>query len=89
MEYRKYIIATLLGITPLIVLLAIFGKNEKIEWALLLATAASLLMLVGYIIFDKRRKRRRRGQPAERGAVKNASGPMKRASSKAANVSRT
>lgn len=89
MEYRKYIIATLLGITPLIVLLAIFGKNEKIEWALLLATAASLLMLVGYIIFDKRRKRRRRGQPAQRDQVKNASGPMKRASSKAANVSRT
>jgi uncharacterized membrane protein YdjX (TVP38/TMEM64 family) len=60
MEYRKYILSTLAGITPLIVLLAIFGKNEKIEWALIWIAAASLVMLVVYIILDKRRKKRMR-----------------------------
>ena len=58
MEYKKYIMSTLIGITPLIVVLAIFGKNEKIEWALIWITAASLVMLVVYIIIDKRRKKK-------------------------------
>ena len=61
MTYKKYILSTLIGITPLIVLLAIFGKNEKIEWALVWVTAASLIMLVVYIILDKRRKKRAAG----------------------------
>lgn len=60
MDYRKYILSTLIGITPLIVLLAIFGRNEKIEWALIWITAASMVMLVIYIILDRRRKRRLR-----------------------------
>lgn len=58
MTYKRYILSTLIGITPLIVLLAIFGKNEKIEWALIWITAASLILLVVYIILDKRRKKR-------------------------------
>jgi uncharacterized membrane protein YdjX (TVP38/TMEM64 family) len=58
MNYRRYILATLTGITPLIVLLAIFGKNEKIEWALLWIAIASLIMLIIYIILDRRRKKR-------------------------------
>jgi uncharacterized membrane protein YdjX (TVP38/TMEM64 family) len=58
MEYKKYIVSTLIGITPLIVVLAIFGKNEKIEWALIWVTAASIVMLVTYIIIDKRRKKK-------------------------------
>jgi uncharacterized membrane protein YdjX (TVP38/TMEM64 family) len=57
MNYRRYILATLTGITPLIVLLAIFGKNEKIEWALLWIAIASLIMLIIYIILDRRKKR--------------------------------
>ena len=60
MEYKKYITATLIGITPLIVLLAIFGKNEKIEWALIWIAAASLVMLVVYIVIDKKRKKKKR-----------------------------
>lgn len=59
MEYKKYIGATMLGITPLIVLLAIFGNNEKIEVALIWVTVVSLSMLIFYILLDKRRKRRR------------------------------
>ena len=62
MEYRKYIVSTLIGITPLIVLLAIFGKNEKIEWGLIWITLASVIMLVVYIVIDKRRKKRMRAR---------------------------
>lgn len=58
MEYRKYILSTLTGITPLIVLLAIFGKNKKIEWALIWITIASMIMLIIYIILDRRKKRK-------------------------------
>lgn len=58
MEYKKYILSTLAGITPLIVLLAIFGNNKKIEWALIWITAASLAMLIIYIALDRRKKKR-------------------------------
>jgi uncharacterized membrane protein YdjX (TVP38/TMEM64 family) len=60
MNYGKYILSSVTGITPLIVLLAIFGKNEKIEWALIWIAAASLVLLVGYIVLDRRRKRRKK-----------------------------
>ena len=58
MGYRKYILSTLTGITPLIVLLAIFGKNEKIEWALIWITVASLVLFIVYIIIDRRKKKK-------------------------------
>ena len=58
MDYKKYIVSTLIGILPLIVVLAIFGKNERIEWALVWITAASLTMLVVYIIIDRRKKKK-------------------------------
>lgn len=79
MEYKKYIAATMLGITPLIVLLAIFGNNEKIEVALIWVTIGSLSMLVFYILFDKRRKRKRSLQQAN---IKNGreSAPMEKSS---------
>jgi uncharacterized membrane protein YdjX (TVP38/TMEM64 family) len=57
MSYKKYILATLTGITPLVILLAIFGKNGNIEWALIIISAVSLLFLIGYIIYDKRKKK--------------------------------
>jgi len=59
MSYQKYILATLGGITPLIVLLAIYGRNGKILNALIWIAAFSLVLLVIYIIIDKRRKRNR------------------------------
>ena len=65
MEYKKYILSTLTGITPLIVLLAIFGKNEKIEWALIWITLASLTLLVIYIIIDRRKKKKSRTHQLE------------------------
>jgi uncharacterized membrane protein YdjX (TVP38/TMEM64 family) len=62
MSYKKYILATLTGITPLIVLLAIFGQNGKIEWALIIISAVSLIFLVVYIIVDKRKKKSKPGR---------------------------
>lgn len=56
MSYRRYILATLGGITPLIVLLAIYGRNGKIERALIWVAAASLIVLIVYIILDKRKR---------------------------------
>ena len=59
MRYHRYILATLSGITPLIVLLAIYGKNGKILKALIWIAAVSLILLIFYIIVDKRRKKKK------------------------------
>lgn len=64
MNYMKYILATLGGITPLIVLLALYGQNGKIEKALIWIAATSVVLLVVYIILDKRKKRRRQAAAA-------------------------
>ena len=58
MSYKKYILATIGGISPLIILLAIYGKNGKILKGLIWIAAASLVILVIYIIVDKRRKKK-------------------------------
>lgn len=57
MSYRKYILATLGGITPLITLMAIYGNNGKIEKALIWIAAISLVLLAGYIYFDRHKRR--------------------------------
>jgi uncharacterized membrane protein YdjX (TVP38/TMEM64 family) len=59
MSYKKYILATMAGITPLVVLLAIYGQNGKIEKALIWIAGISFVLLAAYIIIDKRRKRKR------------------------------
>lgn len=59
MGYRKFIIATLVGITPLIATLAIFGRSGKIEKALIWIAVVSLALLVVYIIIDKRKKHKK------------------------------
>ena len=59
MSYRKYILATLAGIIPLIVLLALYGKNGRIERALLWIAGISMILLIVYIVFDKKRKARK------------------------------
>jgi uncharacterized membrane protein YdjX (TVP38/TMEM64 family) len=58
MKYQKYILATLGGITPLIVLLAIYGSNGKILNALIWIAAISLVFLVAYIVIDRKKKKR-------------------------------
>lgn len=61
MKYHLYILATMGGITPLVVLLAIYGNNGQIEKALIWIAALSLVGLIVYIIIDKRRKKGRQG----------------------------
>lgn len=64
MSYKRYILATLAGITPLIVLLALYGKNGRILRALIWIAAVSLVLLITYIIIDKRKKKKE--NPARR-----------------------
>ena len=59
MSYKKYILATLGGISPLIILLSIYGRNGKILKALIWIAAASLVILIIYIAIDKKRRRNR------------------------------
>lgn len=59
MSYRKYILATLGGIAPLIILLSIYGNNGNILKALIWIAAVSLALLIIYIIIDKKRKSRK------------------------------
>ncbi|RZK47548.1 MAG: TVP38/TMEM64 family protein [Pedobacter sp.] len=58
MRYQKYILATLSGITPLIVLLAIYGDRGNILKALIWIAGISLVLLVLYIVLDRKKKRR-------------------------------
>lgn len=58
MQYKKYILATMSGITPLVVLLAIYGKNGKIMNALIWIASISLVVLVVYIFVDRKNKRK-------------------------------
>ena len=57
MGYKKYILATLTGIIPLITLLAIYGKNGNVERALIWIAGISLIALIVYILIDKRKRR--------------------------------
>lgn len=59
MNYAKYILATLGGITPLIVLLALYGRNGRIEKALIWIAAFSVVTLIAYIFIDKKRKKKK------------------------------
>lgn len=59
MSYGKFIMATLIGITPLITILALFGKSGKIQRGLLWVGVILIICLVLYIIIDKRRKRKK------------------------------
>lgn len=59
MQYRRFITATLLGITPLIAVLAIFGHNGKVEKGLIWVGGFLLVCLIVYIIIDKRRSKRK------------------------------
>lgn len=57
MGYWKFISATLVGITPLAVLIAYFGEsNQRLKVGLIILTAVSLLALIIYIIYDRKKK---------------------------------
>ena len=58
MNYKKFIIATMCGTTPVIAVIAIFGKNGTVEKGLLWMAGISLAALIVYIIIDHRKQRR-------------------------------
>ncbi|MGB6035866.1 MAG: TVP38/TMEM64 family protein [Cryomorphaceae bacterium] len=56
LSYRKFIGATLLGITPLAILLAWFGENnDRLKSGLIWTSVISLVFLVVYIYFDRKK----------------------------------
>lgn len=57
MSYRNYILSTLAGITPLLIILALYGLNGNIERALIWIAAISLIGLGLYIFLDRKKRR--------------------------------
>jgi len=56
MNYKKYILATLAGVTPVIVLIAVFGNGGRIETALIWIASISLSVLLLYIFLDRHKR---------------------------------
>jgi uncharacterized membrane protein YdjX (TVP38/TMEM64 family) len=57
MSYRKYILSTLAGITPLLIILALYGLNGNMERALIWIAAISIAGLGLYIFLDRKKRR--------------------------------
>ena len=57
MNYKRYILSTLAGVTPLIVLISIYGGNGRIETALIWIASISVLALGIYIYLDRFKRR--------------------------------
>ena len=57
MNYKHYILATLAGVTPVIVLISVYGNGGRIETALIWIASISLAMLLIYIFFDRHKRR--------------------------------
>jgi len=58
MEYKRFITATMIGVTPIIIALAIFGKDGRIEKGILWVGIVLIVGLVLYIVVDMRRKKK-------------------------------
>jgi uncharacterized membrane protein YdjX (TVP38/TMEM64 family) len=56
MDYKKFILATMSGIIPVIVAISIFGKNGTVEKGLLWMAGISLTALVIYIMVDRKKR---------------------------------
>ena len=59
MSYKKFIIATMSGIIPVIGAIAIFGKNGTVEKGLLWMAGISLAALIVYIVIDRKKQRKK------------------------------
>lgn len=57
MDYKRYILATLAGVTPLIVLIAIYGGNGRMETALIWIASISVVALLVYMYLDRFKRR--------------------------------
>ena len=55
MSYWKFLAATLAGIAPLSILIAYFGENnDRMKSGLIWTSLVSLVLFVGYIIYDRK-----------------------------------
>ncbi len=58
MGFRKFIIATMIGIAPLILLLAYIGQLDSgMKSGLLWLSLGSVILFAGFIFYDKRKRR--------------------------------
>ncbi|HTF20045.1 MAG TPA: VTT domain-containing protein [Chryseolinea sp.] len=57
MNYKRFMLATLAGIVPVIALLAIYGESGKIEQALIWVGAFALAALIVYVFIDKNKRK--------------------------------
>lgn len=60
MKYRRFITATMIGITPIIAVFAIFGKGGRIEKGILWVGITLVIGLVIYIVIDMRRRKKKK-----------------------------
>jgi uncharacterized membrane protein YdjX (TVP38/TMEM64 family) len=59
MGYPKFIGATLIGILPLALLIAYLGEsNDRLMNGLIWVSAISLVVFIGYVVYDRMKKRR-------------------------------
>lgn len=57
MRYKRFITATMIGVTPVVAVFAVFGRSGRIERGILWIGAVLVIGLVIYIVLDMRRKR--------------------------------
>jgi uncharacterized membrane protein YdjX (TVP38/TMEM64 family) len=56
MNYWKFMVATVAGITPLVILIAWFGENnDRLRNGLIWTSVISLGILIAYILFDRKK----------------------------------
>lgn len=57
MGYWKFIGATLAGITPLTVLIAVLGEDvDRLKTGLIVASAVCIVLFAAYVVYDRRRE---------------------------------
>ncbi|WP_304068040.1 TVP38/TMEM64 family protein [Pedobacter glucosidilyticus] len=60
MTYKRFIIATILGSTPLLILVAVFGQSiDQLKPGLIIASVISVIGLIIYIYMDKKKIKRK------------------------------
>ncbi|MFA0963750.1 TVP38/TMEM64 family protein [Roseivirga sp. BDSF3-8] len=66
MRYISFMMATLAGIIPLSVLIAIFGESaDKLQQFLIWASAVSLVLFIVYVIWDRKKQKKLKQQQSD------------------------
>lgn len=62
MKYKKFILATLAGITPVLILLSLYGRNGNMDKALIWLGAFAITALLLYVLIDKKKRKEELGK---------------------------